>query len=338
MSRYAFLALYICTFLLIIVIAAIATVYMVEKRELFTPSWKLKKPSVILYSLPNFKGKKQRFPVTWSRQVLITSFEPSAIKSISVPNGWTVSFLLNERTPLGTFKASDTDMSSVKKDVSTATAMVIKLPSSTVPVLTPLIGGAIDAYSPESGPQIEYAVPWWRSAVAAKPPVYTLSMFIKINTIKAHWRNIVFFGTNDDMITRDRAPCIGTDQGTTSIWFNHASARASNDPDYPNPDYAVKVDHDTPLGTWFHFVVTVNVNIAKVYVNGSLNQVFQAPDGVDEMFSWVNSSPDKKLKVNIQANGFNSDGVEIGQVYFTNTYMGDSEGLIYLLAHEDPPQ
>ena len=94
---------------------------------------------------------------------------------------------------------------------------------------------------------------------------YSISLYLKIDSLSSSWRNILYFGSGSDNIDStmsDGAPSLTIYPNSTSISFRHSSSLNLNN----GCDLLLdKYDKVPELGNWFHLTVTVDDNIISIY-------------------------------------------------------------------------
>lgn len=203
-----------------------------------------------------------------------------------------------------------------------------------VGIPVPLVKGDVDDVQDLSKDTIDISknytiIPYPKGVDFTAPPVYTISMWVKVDSSYKGYRPLIFYGTQDEWNTYWKT---GDDQGKVDRTPGIFIAPNTGDKTWPNDGKVrIKVAHrvahptqknafnwgvvvsNTPGNTdtlgknydqwkatapdfnkWFHFAVVVNRNEMSVYVNGKLvgDQSFQYD------FEW-NSNGSKKMYVGI---------------------------------------
>jgi len=135
------------------------------------------------------------------------------------------------------------------------------------PVQT-IVPGAQDFFSQQTliSPSITFS----------QPVVYTLSFWFKFSSLpcSSEWENLFLRGASDS----DRTPGIFLHSGQW-IHYRHSSAYSVN-------DGIMTGNSRFSANTWYHQVVTVNVNVMTVYTSGMFDITYTSPG----QFNWGTSS------------------------------------------------
>jgi hypothetical protein len=170
-------------------------------------------------------------------------------------------------------------------------------------------------------------------------PVYTVSMWLNVQNQAPMWRQIFFFGQSDDWTWRgnvllptvDRAPALwiypSQHNSSSKVWLHFRHRVNSNGNDFWSFNYGLDVTGDkntVPLRTWFHYAVTVNKNVMKAYINGSLvGTVDYGASGYT--FQW-NPNDKKKFYIGYNPTWPNkSQEIRHGTIHLQKLYWWNSE-------------
>ena len=158
-----------------------------------------------------------------------------------------------------------------------------------------------------------------------KTPVYSVSMWIKVLAGSTSWRNVLFYGAEDDWTNwttrKNNNPLIDRTPGfwiypdnTTRLHYRHRALTADGFND------GIDVTDTSvlpPFGAWFHYCTTISGNQAKSYVNGRLVASRTLPGN----FEWNDMKP-KTLRLG--KDGI-SAGVYLQKLYWYNRVLADAE-------------
>jgi len=152
-----------------------------------------------------------------------------------------------------------------------------------------------------------------------------VSMWVKVMAGSTSWRNVFFYGADDDWTNwearKNNNPLIDRTPGfwiypdnTTRLHYRH---RALTDGGFNDGIDVTDTAVLPPFGAWFHYSTTINGNQAKSYINGKLVVSRTLPGN----FEWNDMKP-KKLRLG--KDGI-SAGVYLQKFYWYNRVLTDAE-------------
>jgi len=156
-------------------------------------------------------------------------------------------------------------------------------------------------------------------------PKYSVSMWIKVMAGSTSWRNVFFFGAEDDWTNwearKNKNPLIDRTPGfwiypdnTTRLHYRH---RALTNDGFNDGIDVTDLSVLPVFAQWFHYTTTISGNQAKSYINGKLvNSRTLAGN-----FEWNDFKP-KQLRTG--KDGV-SQGVHLQKFYWYNRVLADAE-------------
>jgi hypothetical protein len=156
-------------------------------------------------------------------------------------------------------------------------------------------------------------------------PKYSVSMWIKVMAGSTSWRNVFFYGADDDWTNwearKNNNPLIDRTPGfwiypdnTTRLHYRH---RAMTEGGFNDGIDVTDVAVLPAFAQWFHYSTTISGNQAKTYINGRL----VASRTLGGNFEWNDMKP-KKLRLG--KDGI-SAGVYLQKFYWYNRVLTDAE-------------
>lgn len=171
-----------------------------------------------------------------------------------------------------------------------------------------------------------------------KAPVYTITAWIRVERQCPQWRNIMFHGIDDDWTWRGDSNMPKIDR-TPGIWIYPAGYSApervfvhfrhrvnSNGKDFWSKNWGCDINYNSKaplLKTWFHYAVTVNKSVARVYINGELVSTYDVT-GQGYVFEW-GVIEGKKFRIGNTGWSDKRTELQYGPVYIQKLYWWNSE-------------
>ena len=156
-------------------------------------------------------------------------------------------------------------------------------------------------------------------------PKYSVSMWIKVAAGSTQWRNVFFFGSDDDWTNwqarKNNNPLIDRTPGfwiypdnTTRLHYRH---RALTTDGFNDGIDVTDISVLPAFAQWFHYTTTISGNQAKSYINGKLT-VSRTLAG---NFEWNDV---KKKQLRTGKDGI-SAGIHLQKFYWYNRVLTDAE-------------
>lgn len=161
----------------------------------------------------------------------------------------------------------------------------------------------------------------------ASEPTYTLSMWIKVQAIAGGWRNILFFGSDDDWSRAspstdqhkvDRTPGLWIWPNQARLHFVHRHGGRSEYAYNEHVDPAFSVPG---LNKWFHYTAVIEPYRMRQYINGKLAM---NPAIYDSPAEW-NAVATKRLFLNLPNYVSRNGSVQVMRVYWENRALTEDE-------------